>query len=102
MPSMYVTTYFALAKVLRMEFDNYWIPYSLMTAVFFSNVKSHSHWVGDMAAGGIVGTLISRSIVRSSWKARGILDRSKKGRLSLNYIPRISNEFTGLRIVGTF
>ena len=102
LPSMHVTTYFALAKVLQMEFDNYWVPYGLMTVVFFSNVVGHQHWTSDKVVGALVGTLIGRSIVRSSWKARGILDTSKKGRLSLNYVPRISSEFTGLRIVGTF
>ena len=102
LPSLHVTAYFALAKVLQMEFDNYWVPYGLMTVVFFSNVKGHQHWTSDKVVGALLGTLIGRSIVRSSWKARGILDTSKKGRLSLNYVPRISSEFTGLRIVGTF
>ena len=102
LPSMHVTTYFALAKVLQMEFDNYLVPYGLMTVVFFSNVIGHQHWTSDKVVGALVGTLIGRSIVRSSWKARGIIDTSKKGRLSLNYVPRISSEFTGLRIVGTF
>lgn len=102
LPSMHVTTYFALAKVLQMEYDNYWIPYGLMTVVFFSNVKAHEHWFSDFVAGGIIGTLIGRSIVRSSWKARGILEDTKNKKLTLNYIPQFSSEFTGLRIVGTF
>ncbi|TXD51567.1 MULTISPECIES: phosphatase PAP2 family protein [unclassified Polaribacter] len=102
LPSMHVTTYFALAKVIQMEYDNYWIPYGVMTAVFFSNVKSHNHWISDMVVGGLVGTLIGRSIVRSSWKARGILDKKKQKTISLNYTPSFSPEFTGLRIVGTF
>ena len=102
MPSMHVTTFFALAKVLQMEYDNYWIPYGLMSVVFFSNVKGHQHWMSDMVVGGILGTLIGRSIVRSSWKARGILEKNKNRKISLNYTPRISSEFTGLRIVGTF
>ena len=97
-PSMHVTAYFALAKVLQMEYDNYWIPYGLMSVVFFSNVKAHQHWVSDMVVGGIVGTLIGRSIVRSSWKARGILPE-KERRISLNYIPQFSSEFTGLRVI---
>jgi membrane-associated phospholipid phosphatase len=102
LPSMHVTTYFALAKVIQMEFDNYWIPYSIMSVVFFSNVKGHNHWFGDMVAGGLVGTLIGRSIVRSSWKARGILDTTKQGRISFSYTPRFSSEFTGIQIVGSF
>ncbi|UAM97538.1 phosphatase PAP2 family protein [Polaribacter litorisediminis] len=102
LPSMHVTAYFALAKVIQMEYDNYWVPYSIMTAVFFHNVKSHNHWISDMVVGGLVGTLIGRSVVRSSWKARGILDRKKQKKISLNYTPSFSPEFTGLRIVGTF
>ncbi|MBG7611711.1 phosphatase PAP2 family protein [Polaribacter sp. BAL334] len=101
-PSMHVTTYFALAKVLQMEYDNYWVPYSLMTVVFFTNVGAHNHWISDMVLGGVVGTLIGRSIVRSSWRARGILEKNKNQRLTLNYIPQFSSEFTGLRIVGNF
>jgi membrane-associated phospholipid phosphatase len=102
LPSMHVTTFFALAKVIQMEYDNYWIPYGVMSAVFFSNVKGHNHWFSDMAVGALVGTLIGRSIVRSSWKARGILDRTKPKKISFNYMPRFSPEFTGLRVVGTF
>jgi membrane-associated phospholipid phosphatase len=102
LPSMHVTTFFALAKVIQMEYDNYWIPYGVMSAVFFSNVKAHNHWFSDMVAGAIVGTLIGRSIVRSSWKARGILEKKKQKKISLNYTPQFSPEFTGLRIVGTF
>jgi membrane-associated phospholipid phosphatase len=102
MPSLHVTTYFALAKVLQMEYDNYWVPYGLMSVVFFSNVQGHQHWFSDMVVGGLVGTLIGRSIVRSSWKARGVLDTTKQGGISFNYTPTFSSEFTGLRIVGTF
>jgi membrane-associated phospholipid phosphatase len=102
MPSMHVTTYFALAKVIQMEYDNYWIPYGIMSVVFASNIKGHQHWFSDMVAGAIVGTLIGRSITKSSWKARGILDRTKPKKISFNYTPRFSPEFTGLRIVGTF
>ncbi|SDS27136.1 PAP2 superfamily protein [Polaribacter sp. KT25b] len=102
LPSMHATGYFAIAKVIQMEFDNYWIPYSIMGITFLSDIKSHEHWVSDMVVGGLLGTLIGRSIVRSSWKARGIIDRSKQGRISFNYTPRFSSEFTGIQIVGTF
>lgn len=104
LPSMHTTTYFALAKVIQMEFDNYWIPYSIMAVAWLSDITSHEHWVSDFVVGGILGTLIGRSIVRSSWKARGILEKNKNRKLSLNlnYIPRVSPEFTGIRIVGTF
>ena len=100
LPSMTVTTYFALAKVIQMEYDNYWIPYGVITIAFLNKIDGHRHWFSDMVVGGLVGTLIGRSIVRSSWKARGILpDDSKKRSISLNYIPQVSPDFTGLRII---
>ena len=102
LPSMHVTTYFALAKIFQMEYDNYWIPYGIMSIVFASDIGAHNHWFSDMVVGGLLGTLIGRSIVRSSWKARGVLDTTKQGRISFNYTPTFSSEFTGLRIVGTF
>lgn len=98
LPSMHATTYFALAKVIQMEYDNYWIPYGIMSVAFLANIDGHQHWFSDMLVGGLVGTLIGRSIVRSSWKARGILDK-KQRKISINYIPQFSSEFTGLRIV---
>jgi membrane-associated phospholipid phosphatase len=98
LPSMHATTYFALAKVIQMEYDNYWIPYGVMTIAFLSNIDGHQHWFSDMVVGGLVGTLIGRSIVRSSWKARGILDK-KQSKISLNYVPQFSSQFTGLKII---
>jgi hypothetical protein len=101
-PSLHVTAYFAIAKVIQMEYDNYWVPYGLMGIAFASNIGGHNHWFSDMILGSIVGTLIGRSIVKSSWKARGILNKKKDKKITLNYTPRISPEFTGLRITSTF
>lgn len=99
-PSLHATAFFAIAKVFQMEFDNYWIPYGIMSIAFLSNIESHNHWVSDMVVGGLIGTLIGRSIVKSSWKARGIL-KEKERRVAINYIPRYSNEFKGLKLVLT-
>lgn len=99
LPSTHVTTYFALAKVIQMEYDNYWIPYSIMSVVFLNEIDGHQHWFSDMVVGGILGTLIGRSVVRSSWKARGILPKNKQRSITLNYIPQVSPDFTGLRII---
>lgn len=30
MPSLHTTAYFAMAKVIQMEYDNYWLPYGFM------------------------------------------------------------------------
>lgn len=99
-PSLHTTAYFAIAKVFQMEYNNYWIPYGLMSIAWLADIKSHNHWFSDLVLGGILGTVIGRSIVKSSWKARGITTEKKKG-ITFNYTPSISSKFTGIRIVGT-
>ena len=101
MPSLHATAFFAMAKVFQMEFDNYWIPYGFMTAVFLAEIKEHRHWVSDMVAGGIIGTVIGRSIVRSSWKARGLLPNKEK-EIAIQCIPSVSSKYNGLTLVATF
>lgn len=101
MPSLHATAFFAMAKVFQMEYDNYWIPYTFMAAVFCSSIKGHQHWFSDMVAGGIVGTIIGRSIVRSSWKARGILPADKK-KFKISWMPTISSSYNGLTVSASF
>lgn len=61
-PSFHFTAYFAVAKVYQEAYDNYWAPYSLMTLGLLSNIKGHHHWVSDMVAGALIGTLIGSSV----------------------------------------
>jgi len=107
-PSFHATAYFAVAKVFQMEYNNYWIPYTFVTAVFLSDIKSHGHWVSDLLVGGLVGTIIGRSIVISSRK-----QRAKRESNALNYnpkkiimhkqlVPQISNSMVGFHFIGSF
>ena len=74
LPSMHATTYFALAKVIQMEYNNYWIPYGIMSVVFLNRIDGHQHWFSDMVVGGLVGTLIgplnSKKQLEGSWYYR--------------------------------
>ncbi|OKS84931.1 phosphatase PAP2 family protein [Mucilaginibacter polytrichastri] len=109
-PSMHATAYFAVAKVMAMEFHNYWIPYGAVTVIFFADVDSHQHWVGDMVAGGLLGTLIGQGIVSSSRlmekKQAEKKEREKqmginhKHKIDFNYqvLPAISTNMTGLTL----
>ena len=63
LPSFHLTMYFSLAKVYADMYDNYWLPYGALALVFASNIRGHHHWVGDMIAGGIFGTLIGQQVV---------------------------------------
>jgi PAP2 superfamily len=61
-PSFHFTAYFAAAKVYQQAYGNYWAPYSLLALGLASDVRSHHHWVSDMAAGALIGTLIGMSV----------------------------------------
>jgi membrane-associated phospholipid phosphatase len=65
LPSFHLTMYFSLARVYAEMYDNYWLPYGALAAVFASNIRGHHHWVGDMVAGAIVGTVIGHQIVHN-------------------------------------
>lgn len=108
-PSFHATAYFAVAKVFQMEYNNYWIPYTFVTGVFFSNIKGHDHWVSDLLVGGLVGTIIGRSIVISSRKQIAKTDGSnafnynpKKIRMEKQIIPQISGSMVGIHFIGSF
>lgn len=61
-PSFHLTAWFAVAKVYQEAYDDYWVPYSLLTVGLASNIRGHKHWVSDMAAGALIGTLIGSSV----------------------------------------
>ncbi len=61
-PSLHFTVWFAAAKVYQQAYDNYWVPYSLLTVGLASNIRGHRHWVSDMTAGALLGTLIGSSV----------------------------------------
>ena len=107
-PSFHSTSYFAVAKVFQMEYNNYWIPYTFVTAVFLSDIKSHDHWVSDLLVGGLVGTIIGRSIVISSRKqiakkeSKTFNENPKRFTMHKQLIPQISGSMVGLHFIGTF
>ena len=73
MPSFHVTMYFAVARVFQQEYDNYAVPYSLAAVAFAANIRSHHHWVSDMVAGSLIGTMIG-SQVSENGKAHHVED----------------------------
>jgi len=58
MPSYHFTQYFAVARVYAKVYDNYLIPYGVAAALLTADIKSHRHWVADMVAGALIGTMI--------------------------------------------
>lgn len=107
-PSFHSTSYFAVAKVFQMEYNNYWIPYTVVSAVFLSDIKSHEHWVSDLLAGGLIGTIIGRSIVMSSRRqmakneSGAFIENPKKTKMHKQLLPQLSGSMVGFQFIGTF
>lgn len=107
-PSFHTTAYYAVAKVFQMEYNNYWIPYTFATGVFLADIKSHNHWVSDLLVGGLVGTIIGKSVVNSSRKQiqkdnyTALNYNPRKFKMSKQLIPQISSSMVGLHFVGSF
>lgn len=108
-PSTHASAYYAVAKVMQMEYDNYWIPYTFATAVFFADFKTHNHWLSDLVAGALVGTVVGRSVVMNSRKKRNLGKNGLYNKYALinlqmekQWIPQLSSNSVGLHFVGTF
>ncbi len=106
--STHAAAYYAVAKVIQMEYGNYWIPYTFATAVFLADIKTHNHWVSDLVGGALVGTIIGRAVVLNSRKNREKTDPLKNKyslknlKMEKHWIPQFSNSSVGLHFVGTF
>ena len=56
-----------MASVLAARADGWVVPvvsYTLASCVGYARVNDRAHWASDVIAGGLVGTLIGRTIVR--------------------------------------
>ena len=65
-PSGHATEAFAVASVFAARADGWVVPvvsYSLASCVAYARVHDRSHWASDAIAGGLVGTLIGRTVV---------------------------------------
>lgn len=109
MPSLHATAYFAIAKVIQMEYDNYWLPYGFVSLIFLNDMSAHRHWVSDMLVGGLIGTVIGRSIVLNSRKQLekdknklAVKKNPNKIEFQKQLIPRISSSLVGFQFVASF
>jgi membrane-associated phospholipid phosphatase len=66
-PSGETTEAFAIASVLSARADGWVVPvvsYTLASCVGYARVHDRGHWASDAIAGGLVGTLIGRTVVK--------------------------------------
>ncbi|HBZ45324.1 MAG TPA: hypothetical protein DEO85_15005 [Maritimibacter sp.] len=92
-PSYHYTQYFAIARVYSGVYDNSWIPYALAGVAAVSNIRGHNHWVSDMAAGAVVGTVIGQTVLNNYSERKGI---------NMTVTPSISTKSVGAQFSMTF
>lgn len=96
MPSYHFTFYFALARVYQQVYDNYVIPYGVAAALLASNIKYHRHWVSDMVAGALIGTMIGNTVTENDAE-------DGKSENDIMIMPAVSADGTvGISVAGTF
>jgi len=64
-PSGHATQAFAVASVIAYEYDSPWIKgaaYGSAALVGFARVHHQAHWVSDVVAGGLIGTVVGRTV----------------------------------------
>ena len=67
LPSGHATEAFAVASVLSARANGWVVPvlsYTLASCVGYARVNDRAHWASDVIAGGVIGALIGRTIVR--------------------------------------
>lgn len=83
-PSWHFALYFSAAKVLQLQFDNYWIPYTLCMLPLLYEAEGHRHWVPDMVVCAALGTLIGNVVYENyhgaaSGAGGGGMNRNRAG-----------------------
>ena len=73
-PSGHTTQAFAVASVIAGEYDSRWVDvaaYGSAALVGYARVLHDAHYLSDVAAGALVGTLVGRTVVRANSRRRG-------------------------------
>lgn len=76
-PSGHTTHAFAVASVIATEYDALWVKaaaYGLASAVGLCRMYDDAHYLSDVTAAALIGTLVGRSVARFGKKQRGALE----------------------------
>ena len=88
MPSFHATMLFSVARVYQQTYGDYLLPYSVAAILFMNDGKVHDHWVSDLFAGAIIGTVIGDVVT----------DNFFGDNEDLSVIPIVNNESQGMAL----
>ncbi|HEU0189410.1 MAG TPA: phosphatase PAP2 family protein [Gallionella sp.] len=95
-PSGHTTEAFAMASVIANHYEETWVTcasYSVAGLVGVARIYHHAHFASDVLAGGLIGTLVGKSVVAHNKQMRS-------GQMAL--LPEITPGIVGVRVVGKF
>lgn len=72
-PSGHTTQAFAIASVIASHYESRWVKtaaYGLAGLVGWARIETDVHYVSDVVAGALIGTLVGRTVVRLNKKER--------------------------------
>jgi membrane-associated phospholipid phosphatase len=96
-PSGHATQAFAVASVISAHYDSWWISgiaYGTAGMVGFARMYHHAHFFSDVVAGGLIGTVTGRTLVRVNDAAR------RDGRLT--WAPMVGRDARGVTLSYAF
>lgn len=99
-PSGHAAQAFAMASVLSLRTENPWIGYCAYGAaglVALARIETRDHFGSDVVAGGLVGTVIGRSVAKLDQNRR-----LRSGKAQITVSPLVAPGFQGLVVNARF
>ncbi len=100
-PSSHTTQAFALASVISEHADQNWVSclsYGLAGLVGVARVEQREHFLSDVVAGGLIGTLVGRSVVRYNQTLR----TAAGSKVAFSFAPQVGPGTYGLSVAMKF
>jgi membrane-associated phospholipid phosphatase len=100
-PSGHTTQAFALASVISAHAGTPWVTglsYGLAGLVGLARVEQKQHFLSDVVAGGLIGTCVGRTVVRTNQALRA----QALGRVQLSWTPTLAPGAWGFTLAARF
>jgi len=99
-PSGHTTQAFAVASVIAEHYDPLWIDvtaYGVASMVGFARLEADMHFVSDVVAGALIGTVVGKAVVRFNEQ-----QRDDHARTSASVMPLVGAGALGLKVNFSF
>jgi membrane-associated phospholipid phosphatase len=95
-PSGHTTEAFTLASVIASHYTDAWVQvasYGMASLVGVARLEQNAHWTSDVVAGGILGTVVGKAVVRMNQRIR----ENDHAGLEFSVVPEVRPGYRGLQ-----